>query len=27
VHQLEQDLAVLRNWTAKERSSEMLHHG
>ena len=27
VHQLEQDLAVLRNWTAKERSGEMLHHG
>jgi GTP-binding protein EngB required for normal cell division len=26
VHQLEQDLAVLRNWTAKERSGEMLHH-
>jgi GTP-binding protein EngB required for normal cell division len=27
VHQLERDLAVLRNWTAKERSGEMLHHG
>jgi len=27
VHQLEQDLAVLRNWTAKERSGEMLHRG
>jgi GTP-binding protein EngB required for normal cell division len=27
VPQLEQDLAVLRNWTAKERGGEMLHHG